>query len=283
MQMQQSSQQGCVVLSLAGRLDLAAAPQVQRAILKQLAEHPTAIICDLGQVEAIDPLCAGLFTSLRHPALGWPGTALVLCGVRPAVADTLLAHGVAQYLAIHPSLDEALANTRTRPSRLRERLMLGPVPTAARAGREFVREVCGRWGLERLDDPATLLASELVTNAVLHARTALELRVELRRSRLQLAVTDQDPDLTRVQAARDGTGRGLGLLVVDRVATAWGVRHDKAAARSSGARWSCHHRTRTWSAAAGDHRRIPAPPPRPSPRAGRAVAPPTRSARQIQA
>jgi anti-sigma regulatory factor (Ser/Thr protein kinase) len=135
---------------------------------------------------------------------------------------------VAQYLAIHPSLDEALANTRTRPSRLRERLMLGPVPTAARAGREFVREVCGRWGLERLDDPATLLASELVTNAVLHARTALELRVELRRSRLQLAVTDQDPDLTRVQAARDGTGRGLGLLVVDRVATAWGVRHDKA-------------------------------------------------------
>jgi anti-anti-sigma factor len=250
MRIQQSSQQGCVVLTLAGRLDLATAPQVQRAILKQLAEHPTAIICDLGQVEAIDPLCAGLFTSLRHPALGWPSTALVLFGVRPAVADTLHAHGVAQYLAIYPSLNEALANTRTRPSRLRERLMLGPVPTAARAGREFVREVCGRWGLEGLGDPAALLASELVTNAVLHARTALELRVELRRSRLRLAVTDQDPDLTRVQAARDGTGRGLGLLV---------------------------------SAAAGDHRRIPAPPPRPSPRAGRAVALPTRSARQVQA
>jgi hypothetical protein len=178
----------------------------------------------------------------------------VLCGVRPAVADTLLAHGVAEYLAIYPSLDEALANARTRPSRLRERLMLGPVPTAARAGREFVREVCGRWGLDGLADPAALLASELVTNAVLHARTALELRVELRRSRLQLAVTDQDPDLTRVRAAR-----------------------------SSGAHWSCHHRTRTWSAAAGDHRRIPAPPPRPSPRAGRAVALPTRSARQVQA
>jgi anti-anti-sigma factor len=60
MRIQESSQDGCVVLTLAGRLDLAAAPQLQRAILKQLAQQPPAIICDLGQVEAIDPLCAGL-------------------------------------------------------------------------------------------------------------------------------------------------------------------------------------------------------------------------------
>ena len=86
MRIQQSSRQGCAVLTLTGRLDLAAVPELQRAILKQLAEHPPAIICDLGQVEAIDPLCAGVFTSIRHPALGWPGTALVLCGTRPAVA-----------------------------------------------------------------------------------------------------------------------------------------------------------------------------------------------------
>jgi ABC-type transporter Mla MlaB component len=78
MWIQQSSQQGCVVLTLAGRLDLAAAPQVQRAILKHLAEQPPAIICDLSQVEAIDPLCAAVFTSIRHPALGWPGTALAV-------------------------------------------------------------------------------------------------------------------------------------------------------------------------------------------------------------
>jgi hypothetical protein len=77
-------------------------PQLQRVILKQLAEHPPAIICDLGQVEAIDPLCAGVFTSIRHPALGWPGTALVLCRTRPAVANTLLRRGVARHLAMHP-------------------------------------------------------------------------------------------------------------------------------------------------------------------------------------
>ena len=45
MRIAQSSHQGCVVLTLIGRLDLAAAPQVERVILKQLAEHPLAIIC----------------------------------------------------------------------------------------------------------------------------------------------------------------------------------------------------------------------------------------------
>ena len=53
MRIQQSSRQGCVVLTLAGRLDLAAAPQVQRAILKELAEQPPAIICDLSRVEGM--------------------------------------------------------------------------------------------------------------------------------------------------------------------------------------------------------------------------------------
>jgi anti-anti-sigma regulatory factor len=52
MRIQQSSHQGCAVLTLVGRLDSAAAPQVQRTILKQLAEQPPAIICDLGQVES---------------------------------------------------------------------------------------------------------------------------------------------------------------------------------------------------------------------------------------
>jgi anti-anti-sigma factor len=260
MRIQQSSRQGYVVLTLAGHLDLAAAPRLQQAILKQLADHPPAIICDLSQVEAIDPLCAQVFTSLRHPALGWPGTALVLCGTRRAVADTLIGSGVARRLAMYPSLDQALADARARPPRLSERLALGPVPTAAGAGRAFVAEVCGRWGQEELAGSAALLASELVTNAVIHARTAMELRVELRGPRLQVAVHDQDPNLDRVLAAKEETDRGLGLGIVDRVAASWGCVGTSLAARPSGARWRCHRR-RTWSTPAGSRRPGPAAPP----------------------
>jgi anti-anti-sigma factor len=226
MRIRRSSRQECVVLTLAGRLDLAAAPRLQRAILKQLAEQPSAIICDLSRVEGIDPLCAGVFTSMRHPALGWPGTALVLCGTRPAVAEVLVQLGVARFLPMYPSLDEALANARARPQRLRARLTLGPVLTAAAAGRQFVAEVCGQWGLQALAEPAALVASELVANAVVHAHTALELRVELRGSRLQVAVHDQDPDVAELLAAKEGTDRGMGLEIVDQVASAWGVRQE---------------------------------------------------------
>jgi len=232
MRIQQSSHQGCAVLTLVGRLDSAAAPEVQRTILKQLAEQPPAIICDLGQVEAIDPLCAEVFTSIRDPAFGWPGTALVLSGARPAVADLLVRHGVARRLAMYPSLDQALRYARDRPPRLRERLALDPVPAAAAAGRAFVAEVCGHWGLQALAGSAALLASELVANAVVHARTALELLVELRGPRLHVAVKDQDPNLGRLLAAKDGTMRGLGLLIVDRIATTWGVRQDRTGGKT---------------------------------------------------
>jgi LuxR family maltose regulon positive regulatory protein len=233
MRIQQSSHHGSVVLSLVGRLDLAAAPQVQRAILKQLAEQPPAIICDLGQVEAIDPLCAGVFTSIRHPALSWPGTALMLCAARPVVVDTLRRLGVADRLAMYASLDQALARVGTRPPALSERLALAPVAAAARVGRSFLGEVCGRWGLGGLAWSAALVASELVTLAVAHAGTAMELRVELRGRRLHVAVKDQDPNLLGWLAPKDSTDRGLHLLILDQVATAWGLRRDEAGGKTA--------------------------------------------------
>jgi LuxR family transcriptional regulator, maltose regulon positive regulatory protein len=228
MRIQQSNRGGCVVLTMAGRLDLAAAWQVQRTILKQLAGHPPAIICDLAQVEAIDPLCAGVFSSIRHPALGWPGTALLLCAARPAVAEVLAQLGVARHLAVYPSLDQALAHAHERPPRLREVLALGPVLTAAGVARAFTRQVCVRWGLPELAEPAALLAGELVTNAVVHARTDMELRLELHGTRLHLAVKDQDPNLIQLRAPEERAERGWGLVILDELATAWGVRRDRS-------------------------------------------------------
>jgi LuxR family maltose regulon positive regulatory protein len=290
MRIQRSSHEGAVVLALSGRLDPAAVPQVRWAILKELAAQPPAIICDLGQVEAIDPVCAELFASIRHPALGWPGTTLALCGARLAVAGVLARHWVPDRLAIYPDLEQALRSAHDRPPRLSERLALGPVPTAVGAGRAFVREVCDRWRLQELIGSAELLASELITNAVVHAGTAMELRVELRGPRLHLAVKDQDPDLGRLTAARDGTGRGLGLQIVDRMATAWGVRQDGADGKTV---WCVLSPSPTEPAAAGQDERLPDPVPSadaelvwtklrpPTPRAG--LLPRARLTSQLQA
>ena len=126
-----------------------------------------------------------------------------------------------------------LAEVGTGPPRLSEQRTLEPVAPAAQAGREFVRAVCGRWGLAGLADPAALLANELVALAMTYAGTALELRVELHDAQLHVAVKDQDPDLMRFLAAKEETDRRLSLLVVDRVATAWGVRQDPAGGKTA--------------------------------------------------
>jgi anti-anti-sigma regulatory factor len=75
-----------VVVALCGRLDLKAAAPVQGALLKHLAEQPAGVIVDLAGVEAIDPICAAVFSAVTYPAGRWQGTNLVLCRPRPPVA-----------------------------------------------------------------------------------------------------------------------------------------------------------------------------------------------------
>jgi anti-sigma regulatory factor (Ser/Thr protein kinase) len=80
---------------------------------------------------------------------------------------------------------------------------------------------------EELVDRAMLVASELVTNAVVHTKGPLRLRLELVAGLLRLAVADQSPRLLGLAADPgdpDAEG-GRGLLVVDQLASSWGVHH----------------------------------------------------------
>ena len=72
-------------------------------------------------------------------------------------------------------------------------------------------------------DAAELCASELATNAVVHARTDVELRVEVLGDRIRLEVRDHSKVVPRqvLHSARSTTGRGLDLVRV--LAQDWGV------------------------------------------------------------
>ena len=66
-------------------------------------------------------------------------------------------------------------------------------------------------------------ASELVTNAVQHAATRVDLRIEIGDGTLRVEVVDYGdgcPVYLRVASDAD---QGRGLMVVSRVATRWGV------------------------------------------------------------
>ena len=96
-------------------------------------------------------------------------------------------------------------------------------PTSSRAARTFVANCARSWGCEHLVDDAALLVSELVTNAVLHARAPVDIRVRKGRDDLRIEVYDEGagvplPIFTDIDAS---AGRGLGL--VQAIAACWGV------------------------------------------------------------
>ena len=77
-----------------------------------------------------------------------------------------------------------------------------------------------------LRDAVMLLVSELVTNAVVHAASAVELEVDVEEDGVTVRVRDADtgPLVLRSGASElDESGRGL--LLVDRLADAWGTEH----------------------------------------------------------
>jgi anti-sigma regulatory factor (Ser/Thr protein kinase) len=72
-------------------------------------------------------------------------------------------------------------------------------------------------------DDTQLVVSELVTNALMHGDGELVLRASVTASTVQVSVSDSGdalPEVLPIDPTRIG---GLGLIVVDRVAAAWGV------------------------------------------------------------
>ncbi|MDT7581976.1 MAG: hypothetical protein QOK35_3240, partial [Pseudonocardiales bacterium] len=90
----------------------------------------------------------------------------------------------------------------------------------------------GRDEVAEVADTVVLLASELCENAVLHAGTAFDVAVVADDDEVTVAVTDRGPGALELQLAepRQRYGRaathGRGLLLIARLATTWGTRHD---------------------------------------------------------
>jgi anti-sigma regulatory factor (Ser/Thr protein kinase) len=101
-------------------------------------------------------------------------------------------------------------------------------PTAIGRARHEVEEVLTQADVDRrTSGDLMLLVSELVTNAVRHARSdRFEVRLGVRPDRLRLEVHDEGAGFEpEIAPSDDGTG-GYGLFIVDRLADRWGVERD---------------------------------------------------------
>lgn len=106
------------------------------------------------------------------------------------------------------------------------RVVLDPQPQSAGVARGIVSDLLAEHDLAALEDTATLLVSELVTNALLHTATPIGLRCAVGLGWLVVEVADGSPVRPSVRNydAEAMTGRGLGL--VELLAEGWGVNSD---------------------------------------------------------
>ena len=75
-------------------------------------------------------------------------------------------------------------------------------------------------------DITLLLAGELATNAVEHGRTPYALHLLAAAQVVRVDITDHGGGHPCVQDSDPTSAGGFGLLMVDRVATSWGVRNE---------------------------------------------------------
>jgi anti-anti-sigma regulatory factor len=104
MEIHHSTQDGCRVVVLTGSIDLFSVSVVQRALRKDLADQPDALICDPSGVDRLDPVCATVFaTVINHPSSRWPTTGFALCSAQPPVAEILNRLRVPDFLQLYPA------------------------------------------------------------------------------------------------------------------------------------------------------------------------------------
>jgi hypothetical protein len=105
----------------------------------------------------------------------------------------------------------------------RVRGAFAPELVAAPRARRLVTTALARWDARDLGDVAALATSELVTNAVLHARTRVEVMLAFDGATLRVEVRDDVATLPNPRGVnlRAGTGRGLALVAA--VAARWGA------------------------------------------------------------
>ena len=217
------------MLAVSGELSQRSAGEVSGAVSAALANSGRVLV-DVSGLRVTWPPAVGLFGSILAGMGGWPGVRLVLFGADAKLARSLAAQTVsAAAVPVAPDESTARQLLDRRPRVLARHLDLEQPRSATRRARTFVQAACADWQLDEIRDDfrddATIVACELVDNAVLHAGPGYRLTLRYDVFGLTIAVRDRRPDRLP-QALPDGPGGPShlsGLFLVAALSREWGV------------------------------------------------------------
>jgi anti-anti-sigma regulatory factor len=214
-----------------GQWDSAVRATMSHVLRACVAETPRMIVVDLSELaddtgdSAMTWQTLARFASRRRAPIS-----VVVCACPPRVAERLRTSSTGCAVTTADTVRaarNALAGNLQWPQR--HSMPLPPDPVVIFLGGRTVHDLCLTFGLPGLAPSARLIASELISNAVDHARTELDLILSVRGDVLHLAVYDRNPRLPTIvqdepwHPDRLWERRGAGLWLVDAAATAWGA------------------------------------------------------------
>jgi len=115
------------------------------------------------------------------------------------------------------------------------RASFAAVTTTPSAARSFVRVTLRAWGQQQLIESASLIASELVTNAVkatrssaqpeedLHDLAPVSVELQIDEDAFRIAVRDSSTEQPALQTVGDDAENGRGLILVEALSSRWDV------------------------------------------------------------
>jgi anti-sigma regulatory factor (Ser/Thr protein kinase) len=211
-----------IVLDVAGPLS-DVVEELDHLIRLALTQGTRGVACDMTRVVEVSAPGAlrRLASAGRHPR-DWPGVPVAVTCLGRRDGQTLRTNLLGGHLMVTASLPPALSAIlqAARPAGVTRRL--APHPTAPRAARDLVSRALVDWRLSQQIPDACLVVSELVTNAMIHAGTDIDLTLAEHRRSVRVAVRDHGHALRVERHGRsDEHGRGLGIVA--ELASAWGV------------------------------------------------------------
>jgi anti-sigma regulatory factor (Ser/Thr protein kinase) len=96
-------------------------------------------------------------------------------------------------------------------------------PESVARARRFIEAWCHAWATYPVIDPALLIVSELVTNAITHGGGLHALRLRRDDDSLRIEVVDNGEGSPEVAELSDTAEGGRGLRIIALTARAWGV------------------------------------------------------------
>ncbi|HUP87397.1 MAG TPA: response regulator [Acidimicrobiales bacterium] len=189
-----------------------------RAIELASRHQPDAVVLDLGLPDLHG---TELLAAIRQAA---PRSRIVVYTGSEAF-DTTVVERADGYVVKGGDLEVLVQAILVKPqSPAMAWLRVGTDEAEVRECRRFLERHCREWNCaEEMVADAFIVASELVSNAIRHARTPSELRIRFHGGVLRIEVLDGAATMPQPRQPDVAEGSGRGLMLIAALAEAWGV------------------------------------------------------------